>query len=125
MNDERITPFDNIESAHEYVGLLAEAIDEAVCDIAEDTREAAGQGDERRLEALQLATYKLRKLRDHMTASRRLLTDLRMLRRLLLGERRASRPPARAAALPAADDEGGFGEPLKVTAWRPRRPEAS
>jgi hypothetical protein len=39
------------------------------------------------LEAVRLALYKLEKLEQHIKASRRLLNDLRTLRRLLFEER--------------------------------------
>jgi hypothetical protein len=79
------TPFDNIEGAHEYVGLLAQAIDEARTAIEEDIAEALEARDAtRRLEALRLVHYKLNQLRDHIGTSSRILNDLRTLRRLLL-----------------------------------------
>jgi hypothetical protein len=81
------TPFDNIEGSHEYVALLAEAIEEARRD-AEDELAAAERDDaDRRKEALLLVSYNLAKLNLHITTSRRILNDLRMLRRLLLAER--------------------------------------
>lgn len=89
-----MTPFDSIESSLEYVRLLAQAVDDAVSEIEEDIRQAELEGGDRRLNALQLVGYKLERLRDHMTASRRLLNDLRTLRRLLLGERRQLLPPS-------------------------------
>ena len=82
------TPFDSIEGAHEYVGMLAEAIAEAEAAIQEDIGDARGQGAARRVEALHIVAFKLEKLRGHITSSRRLLNDLRTLRRLLLDERR-------------------------------------
>jgi hypothetical protein len=48
---------------------------------------AKSERAERRLEALQLVTYKLEQLSRHIDTSQRLLNDLRTLRRLLLGER--------------------------------------
>jgi hypothetical protein len=48
---------------------------------------AEGDGAERRKEALLLVSYNLAKLNLHITASRRILNDLRTLRRLLLAER--------------------------------------
>jgi len=90
------TPFDNIESSHEYVGLLAEAIDEAMASIEEEIVLAASEDAARRGEALKLVVFKLTKLRDHITSSRRLLTDLRTLRRLLLAERQAREASATA-----------------------------
>lgn len=78
-------PFENIEGAQEFVELLAEAIEEARRDVEADL---GREQPERRLQALQLVSYNLAKLSMHMTTSRRLLNDLRTLRRLLLGERR-------------------------------------
>ena len=45
------------------------------------------EGAQRRLEALQLVAYKLDQLARHTDGSRRILNDLRILRRLLLGGR--------------------------------------
>jgi hypothetical protein len=84
------TPFDSLESSHEYVALLAEVIEEARRDVEADIAEAVAEGAERRREALQLVAYNLAKLNLHMTTSRRILNDLRTLRRLLLDERRAA-----------------------------------
>jgi hypothetical protein len=81
------TPFDSIESSHDYVRMLGQAIDDAVCQIEEDIRIASANGATRRVEALRLAGYKLAVLRGHFVSSRRILNDLRTLRRLLLGER--------------------------------------
>jgi hypothetical protein len=80
------TPFDNLESAHEYLGLLIEAIVEAESELATDISTANGSQN-RRLEALRLIHYKLEKLEGHLRSSSRLLNDLRSLRRLLLEER--------------------------------------
>ena len=82
------TPFDSIEGAHEYVRLLVEAIAEAEAAIQEDITEARGQEAARRVQALHIVAFKLEKLRGHVTSSRRILNDLRTLRRLLLDERR-------------------------------------
>jgi hypothetical protein len=81
------TPFDSIEGAGEYVRLLGEAIVEAEAAIQEDITEARGQGAARRVQALQVVALKLEKLGGHVMSSRRILNDLRTLRRLLLGER--------------------------------------
>jgi len=82
------TPFDSIEGAHEYVTLLAEALEEAQSAIAHDAAVAAQtKNAERRVEALRVVDYKLIQLRGHLVSSRRLLNDLRILRRLLLRER--------------------------------------
>jgi hypothetical protein len=81
------TPFDSIESSHQYVALLALAIEEAKRDVQGDIALAMADGADRRREALQLVLYNLTKLESHMSASRRILNDLRTLRRLLLDER--------------------------------------
>jgi hypothetical protein len=81
------TPFDNIESSHEYVSLLAEAVKEALAEVEADIARAGADGANRRKEALQLVHFNLSKLTGHMGSSRRILNDLRTLRRLLLDER--------------------------------------
>jgi hypothetical protein len=80
------SPFETLESAHEYVRLLLEQIEEGRTGIAGDLRQAEQDGAARRLEALQLVDYKLLQLRDYMAGSSRILNDLRALRRLLIGE---------------------------------------
>jgi hypothetical protein len=87
------TPFDSIEGSQEYVSLLAEAIDEARKDVDADVAVAIAEGADRRIEALQLVSYNLAKLTLHITTSRRILNDLRTLRRLLLAERQGEPAP--------------------------------
>ena len=81
------TPFDNIEGSHEYVRMLAEAVDEARRDVDQEIAAAEQDRADRRKEALLLVGYNLAKLNLHITSSRRILNDLRSLRRLLLAER--------------------------------------
>jgi hypothetical protein len=81
------TPFDNIESSYEYVSLLADAIDVALAEAEADLALADADRADRRKEALQLVIFNMNKLKGHMTSSRRILNDLRTLRRLLLEER--------------------------------------
>lgn len=81
------TPFDSIEGSHEYVAMLAEAIEEARRDVEAELASAERDRADRRKEALLLVSYNLAKLNLHITTSRRILNDLRMLRRLLLAER--------------------------------------
>lgn len=88
-----VVSFDTIEGSHDYVCRLGQAVDDALCQIEADIRLATANGATRRVEALRLAAYKLTLLRSHFVASRRLLNDLRTLRRLLLQER-APNPPA-------------------------------
>lgn len=79
-------PFESIESAHEYVGLLRDAVNEAQSAINEDI-ESLGNNGARRLQALQLVTYKLSRLDQHLKSTRLIMNDLRSLRKLLLDER--------------------------------------
>jgi len=85
MRDQHSTPFDSVEGAHEYLRLLSEAISEAQNEIEENIQ-AAGQGAgfPRRIEALRLVQFKLEKLELNIKNGRRLLNDLRTLKRLLL-----------------------------------------
>jgi len=92
VSHETETPFDNIEGSHEYVAMLAEALAEARRDVDTEIQVAEGEGAQRRKEALILVSYNLAKLNLHITTSRRILNDLRTLRRLLLDERQAAAP---------------------------------
>lgn len=83
------TPFDSIEGSHEYVAMLAEALDEARHEVEEEVTLAEREGADRRKQALLLVSHNLDKLNLHITSSRRILNDLRTLRRLLLAERAA------------------------------------
>jgi hypothetical protein len=87
MDQEERYPFDTIESAHEYVGLLCETIDEVELAIAQEIESPGELTRKRHLDALRLIDYKLKSLRQHFLTSRRLLNDLRTLRRYLLDER--------------------------------------
>ena len=59
VTDRSETPFDSIESSHEYVALLAEAIEEARRDVDEEIELAVREGAERRKQALHLVSYNL------------------------------------------------------------------
>ncbi len=80
--------FENIESAHEYVGLLLDAVDEAEMTIGQEIETPSEMARDRHLDALRLIDYKLKTLERHLSQSRRLLTDLRSLRRYLFDERK-------------------------------------
>jgi hypothetical protein len=67
--------------------MLAEAIEEASREVDADISLANAEMAARRKEALQLVSFNLHKLASHITTSRRILNDLRTLRRLLLEER--------------------------------------
>ena len=91
MSHKRDSPFETLESAHQFVSLLREAVDEACASILDETERAQEtEGAERRLQALRLVDYKLKCLRQNVLSSLVLLNDLRTLRRLLLGERRGT-----------------------------------
>lgn len=93
MNPE--LPFDSIESAHEFVALLAKAALETKGDIDADIQRAMNSTASRRVEALQIVAHKLEALEVCLTKSRRILNDLRSLRRLLFEERSAGTPVVR------------------------------
>jgi hypothetical protein len=82
--------FDTVESAHEYVKLLAEVVSAAKQDLEADINRENGPKFPRRLDAIRLASYNLSKLELHMATSSRILNDLRSLRRLLFEERNAN-----------------------------------
>lgn len=89
MKDQ--TPFESIESAHEFIVLLEEAIATARSGVQEDLDSARSQRQEVLLQALTLADLKMGQLSSHVQKSRRLLNDLRLIRVLLLNERTMSR----------------------------------
>jgi hypothetical protein len=91
------TPFDNIESSHQYVSLLHDAIEEARREVDEEIAFSTDEDADRRKEALQIVAYNLAKLSLHMKTSGRLLNDLRTLRRLLLAERKPVQVRAKVA----------------------------
>lgn len=93
MSLEDETPFDSIEGSHEYVAMLADELSEARREIEEEITAAERDGADRRKQALLLVSYNLDKLNLHITSSRRILNDLRSLRRVLLAERGLSAVP--------------------------------
>jgi hypothetical protein len=97
MNPELRNPFETIESAHNFVALLAETVMDTKRELQADA-EKPGVNVARRLDAIRLAVYTLEKLEFHMNKSRRMLNDLRTLRRHLLQDRPSSRSDAKATA---------------------------
>lgn len=87
MNETPHSPFDSIEGTKEYVELMLEAIEETKAEVEADIAAARANGAARRAEGLILVSHKLDRLSHHIGTSRRILNDLRMLRRLLLRER--------------------------------------
>jgi hypothetical protein len=92
MNEISETPFHDIESALEYINLLLDAAQEAKEQVGADLLRALEPKLERRRQGLQLVIHKLTQLTSHLSASRRILGDLRMLRRVLASEARALQP---------------------------------
>src|SRR5579864_5905459 len=79
--------FENLESAHEFVALLAETVADAKRELESDVQRESASNVSRRLDALRIALYSLGKLELHVNRTSRLLNDLRTLRRLLFEER--------------------------------------
>ncbi len=75
-------PFDNIESAHMYVRLLRQQVEEVEATVLQDIA-AVSPDDQRHLDALRLVVFKLGELNRSLATSSRTLNDLRALRRLL------------------------------------------
>ena len=89
MPEEYGNPFASIESTYEYISLLGEALNESRASILEDLAAGGTSAPDRRQDGLRLIKFKLDQLDSHITASRRILNDLRTLRRILLGERQS------------------------------------
>ena len=106
-------PFHSIESAQEYLLLLSEAIEESRRDV-EELGAADSAHAERRQAALQIVAYNLKKLAFYVTTSRRILNDLRTLRRLLWDERDPSR------LVPGPATAGAAREVAPTSSARPR-----
>ena len=87
MDYKSETPFDSIESAQEYLSLLAQEVEEAKQNVEADLADAMNSEETRRLDALRLVIFKLDKLANQVRNSRRILNDLRTLRRVMNGER--------------------------------------
>jgi hypothetical protein len=80
-------PFDSIESAHEFVKILHATAIEAMADLQRDRDAALAEGADRRAQAIELAIFKVKQLSCYTFKSRRMLNDLRTIRRLILNER--------------------------------------
>jgi len=87
MSQRIETPFDTIEEAQEYIRLLSKVAAEAKRDIDNDIILATNRTSQRRLQALRIVAYNLEKLLRNLSASGRILNDLRSLRRLLFEEK--------------------------------------
>jgi hypothetical protein len=80
-------PFDSIESAYDFMNVLAQIILDNMKDLHRDHESAMQEGQERRARAIELAIFKCKSLNCHVHKSRRTLNDLRTIRRLILNER--------------------------------------
>ena len=88
MSAEEIEgPFESIESAHDYMNILAATTLEVLNELKRDRDQALRDGEQRRAQAIDLAIFKLKTLNCYVFKSRRTLNDLRILRRLILNER--------------------------------------
>jgi hypothetical protein len=87
MSDQIEQPFDTIESAHEFMNVLALTALDVIKDLSRDKERALQDGDQRRAQAIDLAVFKLKTLGCYVHKSRRTLNDLRIIRRLILNER--------------------------------------
>ncbi|HEY2944042.1 MAG TPA: hypothetical protein VGN09_16530 [Vicinamibacteria bacterium] len=124
------TTFGSIEGAADYLGLLLESVNEARTDLEAETVLASAAGAERRQQAIQLATYKLSQLKQHLTTSHRLLNDLRTIRRLLFAERQPAGFEAAAGTAPGqfvttAEKLTTAEEPISSEARPGARPSAA
>jgi len=82
------SPFESIESAQEFVELLIESVRDACDEVKVDIERAGESGEIRQKQALLVVAHQLNLLSTHLAKSRRILNDLRSLRRLLLNERK-------------------------------------
>ena len=80
-------PFDTIESAQEFMNVLAATTLDVMRDLKRDREQALRDGETRRAQAIDLAIFKLKMLGCYVYKGRRMLNDLRILRRLILNER--------------------------------------
>ena len=81
------SPFETIESAQDFMRVLHETVLDSMKDLNRDYQFALQDSQLRRAQALELAMFKLKMLTCHIHKSRRMLNDLRILRRLILNER--------------------------------------
>jgi uncharacterized membrane protein YccC len=128
MSQQIDQPFDSIESAYDFVRILCSAVADAKRDLEGDIQRESSSKSSRRLDALRLAFYNVDKLELHVNRSRRILNDLRSLRRLLFEERAASKPALNNTAVESNTDEaliaeipaGSLAAELSSQAPRPR-----
>jgi hypothetical protein len=84
MADAAEQPFHSIESAHEFMLVLENVIADAQRELQALLNDANNMSDERRMEALRLALFKISQLETHTRKSRRILNDLGLIRSVLV-----------------------------------------
>ncbi|HYN15980.1 MAG TPA: hypothetical protein VES66_09360 [Terriglobales bacterium] len=92
MKSEAEILFDSIESAQEYLSLLSETVRDTRAGVEADI--AADPQPAPRTLTLRMVSYNLAKLELHIQTSRRILNDLRPLRRMLLQQTAQPAVPA-------------------------------
>jgi hypothetical protein len=99
MKSQTNDPFGTLESAHDFVTLLAATVAQSKEELQADVKRESGNADlSRRIDALRMALYSVEKLEVHLHRSSRILNDLRTLRRLLFEERAVTSPKRRSGA---------------------------
>jgi hypothetical protein len=83
MTDVAEQPFQSIESAHDFMLVLENAIVDAQGELQRMLDDANSASDGRRTEAVRLAVFKISQLQIHTRKSRRILNDLGLIRSLL------------------------------------------
>lgn len=76
-------PFQSIESAHEFLALLGETIEDALEEVQQELAVCTKRQEPRQVDAWRVVLFTTKKLGTHVATSRRLLNDLRTLRNLL------------------------------------------
>lgn len=98
-------PFGTIESAQEYMRLLADAVLEAKQDLEADIGADTAVKSSRQLEGLRVALFTLNKLDHHVQIVLRGLNDLRSLHRLMLRDQDQEATPELPSLVPISGDE--------------------
>ena len=95
--DDAVSCFDSIESAQDFMKVLADIVLDSMKDLDTVRQTALREGQPRQAQAIELAIFKLKTLNCHVYKSRILLNDLRTVRRLIMNERQP-KPRVMAAA---------------------------
>ena len=88
-SDEIDQPFDSIESAYDFLTVLADTVLISIRELHAQHELALHEGQTRRARAIELALFKAKNLNSCVCKGRRSLNDLRTIRRLILNERMA------------------------------------